>query len=125
MQIQLRQTEIVEALKQFVTKQGISLAGKKVDIAFTAGRKEAGISADISIKDAGALPDLQAEEDAINAAAPAAAKPALTVVASEAPKAEAKPADPPFVPDAKAPAADAAAAEEAPVQKTGTTSLFS
>ena len=52
MQIQLKQAEIVEALKQFISKQGISLSGKDVSIAFTAGRKEAGITADLVIEDA-------------------------------------------------------------------------
>lgn len=51
MQIQLKQTEIVAALKQYVQAQGINLVGKNVDITFTAGRKEAGIVADISIED--------------------------------------------------------------------------
>lgn len=51
MQINLKQTEIITALKQFVTSQGISLAGKEVKVDFTAGRKEAGISADIEILD--------------------------------------------------------------------------
>lgn len=51
MQIQLRQTEIIAALKQYIMAQGISLAGKEVEIAFTAGRKEAGITADVSIED--------------------------------------------------------------------------
>lgn len=52
MQIQLKQTEIVTALKQYIATQGISLAGKTVDISFTAGRKESGVVADISIEDA-------------------------------------------------------------------------
>ncbi len=74
MQIQLKQVEIVEALKAHITKQGFSLVGKTVDISFTAGRKDAGLSADISIEDA-ELPDLisDAEEGT-------AAKPALSVV---------------------------------------------
>lgn len=53
MQIQLRQSEIEEALKQYVAKIGINLQGKTVEIAFTAGRKEAGMSADISVEDPG------------------------------------------------------------------------
>ena len=51
MQIQLNQTEIITALKDFVTKQGISLQGRSVEIVFTSGRKENGISADICISD--------------------------------------------------------------------------
>lgn len=52
MQVNLRQTEIESALKQFIVDQGISLYGKDVSIAFTAGRKESGISAEITIEDA-------------------------------------------------------------------------
>ena len=52
MQIQLKQAEIVEALKQYIAKQGIGLTDKHVVIGFTAGRKEAGMTADISIEDA-------------------------------------------------------------------------
>lgn len=74
MQIQLKQTEIIAALKQYIINQGISLNGKAVDISFTAGRKEAGITADISIEDAGqSIPGFDdAQEDA--------AKPVLAVV---------------------------------------------
>lgn len=52
MQIQLKQAEIVTALKQYIASQGISLYRKDVNISFTAGRKEAGVLADISIEDA-------------------------------------------------------------------------
>jgi hypothetical protein len=52
MQIQLKQAEIVTALKMYIVSQGIILAGKEVNISFTAGRKEAGVLADISIEDA-------------------------------------------------------------------------
>jgi len=51
MQIQLKQTEIVTALKQYIHNQGINLTGKEVTIAFTAGRKESGISAELTIED--------------------------------------------------------------------------
>ena len=51
MQIQLNQSEIVTALKDYVTKQGISLQGRSVEIVFTSGRKENGISADLCISD--------------------------------------------------------------------------
>jgi MarR-like DNA-binding transcriptional regulator SgrR of sgrS sRNA len=51
MQIQLKQAEITEALKQYVAKQGINLTGKSVDITFTNGRKDNGLSADIIIED--------------------------------------------------------------------------
>ena len=59
MQIQLKQSEIVTALKQYIVKQGINLAGKTVDVAFTAGRNGTGLSADISIEDSNfVVPDL-------------------------------------------------------------------
>ncbi len=51
MQIQLKQVEIIAALRQYVQAKGINLDGKTVDIAFTAGRKEGGLTADISIED--------------------------------------------------------------------------
>ena len=52
MQIQLKQAEIVEALKQYIARQGIGLCGKDVVIGFTSGRKDNGLSADISIEEA-------------------------------------------------------------------------
>jgi hypothetical protein len=55
MQIQLKQAEIVIALKMYIVSQGIILAGKEVGISFTAGRKEAGVLADISIEDPAAV----------------------------------------------------------------------
>lgn len=72
MQIQLKQNEIVAALKQYIANQGINLAGKDVTISFTAGRKEAGITADLVIEDAG-IPGFDGADDE-------AAKPSLTVV---------------------------------------------
>lgn len=51
MQIQLKQSEIVSALKQYIAGQGINLYGKNVDITFTASRSAAGIVADISIEE--------------------------------------------------------------------------
>lgn len=51
MQIQLKQAEIVAALRQYITQQGINLTSKNVKITFTAGRKESGISADIVIEE--------------------------------------------------------------------------
>lgn len=52
MQIQIKQTEIIAAIKGYISNQGISLKGKDVTITFTAGRKETGLTADISIDDA-------------------------------------------------------------------------
>lgn len=51
MQINLKQTEIIQALKNYIAQKGISLSGKTVDCAFTAGRKDTGISVEISIED--------------------------------------------------------------------------
>ena len=41
----------------YIAQQGILLAGKTVDIAFTSGRKDNGLSADISIEDTVATSD--------------------------------------------------------------------
>ena len=51
MQVNLKQHEIEAALKNFISQQGISLVGKRVGISFTAGRKETGISADMTIEE--------------------------------------------------------------------------
>ena len=51
MQIQLKQSEIISAIKQYVGAQGINLSGKTVDISFTAGRKEGGLTADVVIEE--------------------------------------------------------------------------
>lgn len=51
MQINLKQNEIVDALKQYINQQGINLAGKQVEVSFTAGRKEGGLCAEINIED--------------------------------------------------------------------------
>ena len=71
MQVQLKQTEIITALKQYISGQGISLQGKTVEMNFTAGRKESGISVEISIEDAG-IPDFFKGEIEDTAQAPAA-----------------------------------------------------
>ena len=51
MEIHLKQREIETALKMYISKQGIDLTGKSVVIAFTAGRKDSGLSADVSIEE--------------------------------------------------------------------------
>lgn len=52
MQIQLNQTEIFTALKDYVIKQGISLQGRTVEIVITSGRRDNnGASADMCISD--------------------------------------------------------------------------
>lgn len=56
MLIQLKQSEIMAALKQYIVQQGINLSNKDVKITFTAGRKESGISADVDIEDTDYIP---------------------------------------------------------------------
>lgn len=56
MQIQLKQLEIEKALKAYITSLGIDLKGKTVTIAFTSGRKDNGLSADVEFEDAGEVP---------------------------------------------------------------------
>lgn len=51
MQINLKQTEIVKALRDYISNKGISLTGKTVACVFTAGRKDSGISVEIAIED--------------------------------------------------------------------------
>ena len=51
MQINLKQNEIELALKNYIAQQGISLYGKEIGITFTAGRKESGISAELTIEE--------------------------------------------------------------------------
>jgi hypothetical protein len=52
MLINLKQAEIIEALKAYVATQGISLAGKKVIITINSGRKShPGFSADVLIEE--------------------------------------------------------------------------
>ena len=53
MKVKIQQNEIITALKQYISSQGINLQGKVVAIDFTAGRKEGGLTADISIEELG------------------------------------------------------------------------
>ena len=50
MQIQLKQADIEEAIKRFVSEQGFNLQQKEVTIEFTSGRKDNGLSAEITIE---------------------------------------------------------------------------
>jgi hypothetical protein len=52
MQIQLKQVEVEAALRMFITSQGINLTGKTVVVEFTSGRKDNGLSAELTIEDA-------------------------------------------------------------------------
>lgn len=66
MQIQLKQTEIVAALTGYLAQQGIAVAHKKIDISFTAGRKNTGLLAEVSIED-GDIPGFtDAEGDVVD-----------------------------------------------------------
>ncbi len=56
MLIKLRQTEIEEALSQYIANQGINLTGKQVKIDFTASRGSDGLTADVDITSAGDTP---------------------------------------------------------------------
>lgn len=110
MQIQLKQTEIIAALKQYIVGQGINLTGKEVSISFTAGRKEAGIIADLVIEDA-SIPGFTDT--------PVQETPVLSVVSTVAETSKAEPAVEAAPAEAEA---DEAKTEETPVAKT--TSLF-
>jgi len=65
MQIQIKQSEIITAIKQYVSQQGISLQNKQVTVSFIAGRKGSGISADVVIEDSSipGFEDTVAEEE--------------------------------------------------------------
>lgn len=49
MQIQLKQAEIEEAIVRYISQQGINLVNKTVNITFTSGRKDNGLSAEVDI----------------------------------------------------------------------------
>ena len=86
MLIQLKQSEITAALRDYIVAQGINLSGKTVEISFTAGRKESGIYADISIENAGELPDFLTRDpdEGLKLVAPEATlEPVEEVVVSE------------------------------------------
>lgn len=51
MLIQIRQKEIETAIQMYIAAQGITLKGKSVSIAFTAGRRDSGLIADVDIVD--------------------------------------------------------------------------
>ena len=92
MRIQLRQTEIEEALQQYIANQGINLTGKVVEIGFTASRSADGLTADVDIT------------NAIDSAKPTQAIP-------RAVKTEAQVAEQPAAPAEEAPAQEEQAPE--------------
>jgi hypothetical protein len=51
MQVNLKQSEIEQALRLYIAAKGIGLDNKKVTMSFTAGRKATGVSAEVNIED--------------------------------------------------------------------------
>lgn len=82
MQIILKQRDIEAAVKAFVVAQGISLANKSIEINFTAGRKETGISVEIDIEDANYYQNVPTQR----LQNPFIQTPVTTVAAFDAPK---------------------------------------
>ena len=111
MRIQLRQTEIEEALQQYIANQGINLTGKVVEIGFTASRSADGLTADVDITNAtDSAKPTQAVPRAVKTEAQVAEQPAAQ--AEEAPAQEEQ--------------ATEAEAEEAPAKEVSpASSLFS
>lgn len=107
MRIQLRQTEIEEALQQYIANQGINLTGKVVEIGFTSSRSEAGLTADVDIT------------NAADSAKPAQATPRAAV------KTEAPVAEQPEAPAEEAPAQEEQAEEAQAKEVQSSSSLFS
>lgn len=103
MRIQLRQIEIEEALQQYIANQGINLAGKVVEIGFTASRSADGLTADVDITNAiDSAKPTQAIPRAVKTEAQVAEQPAAQ--AEEAPAQEEQA---PEVETAEAPAKEA------------------
>lgn len=119
MRVQLEQREIAIALQEYIVNQGINLNGKKVEITFTAGRKDTGLIADLNIEEVGALPPLTGDDEGDEPQAATQAKPELKAVAGTAVAGGDEP-------QAQAPAGDegAEAAEAASITKSSTSSLF-
>lgn len=118
--INLKQTEIEQALRAYVVSQGISLHGKDLTISFTAGRRESGISAEISIDDVeipgytnSIVADAPVTKSAVLSLAPAVAT--VTPVAVEAVE---------EVQQVEQEEVAVESAEEAPVETKTTVSLF-
>ena len=51
MQIQIKQHEIVEALKLYLTSKGLNLKGKKVEATFAMTRKPSEVTAEVNISE--------------------------------------------------------------------------
>ena len=63
MQVQLNQSEIEVAVTNYIGNVGINTQGKDISISFTAGRKETGISAEITIGNSSEVPKLNFPAD--------------------------------------------------------------
>lgn len=110
MLIQLRQNEIEEAVKMYVEAQGINLTGKKVDMNFTSGRGNNGLTVDLDIVDA-KLSELTSGAQQPRALAPVSE---LTSGDTKGPELKAEQA-PENAPEPIEPDADPVAEEPAPV----------
>lgn len=113
MQIIIKQSEIEVAVKNYIAGLGINLTGKDVEVSFTAGRKEDGLSASLDIVDSGATSTPVVPLKAVlEAAAPAPVAQAITqpVPTQPAPVRRA----PVAVEEAKEAVAAAPVVEEAP-----------
>ncbi len=51
MQLKINQNEIIKGIKEYISSQGIDLHNKHVNVSFTNGRKDSGLTADITIAD--------------------------------------------------------------------------
>lgn len=65
MQIQIKQNEIEKAIIQFLTEAGINTTDKQIDISFTAGRKNSGLTADVEINDVKFTPAAQVKAEEV------------------------------------------------------------
>lgn len=98
MLIQLKQNEIEAALRMFISSQGINLTGRKVDIFFTAGRGNNGLTADLDIQEVANVVDMGCspvhpvkEEEVVAYAAPAQEDPVVQAEEEEVILEEEKP----------------------------------
>jgi hypothetical protein len=89
--INLKQLEIEQALRAYVQAQGISLQGKDISISFTAGRKDAGLSAEICIDDIEIPGFSSVEEDSTKSTQAATVVTLQPAIAVAAPVVEADP----------------------------------
>ena len=102
MNINLKESDIITALKQYVTNQGIDLTGRDVKISFTAGRKQNGVTAALAIDE---------HEDPVSNASPT--KPGKQGKAAKAAAASKQAAEPPVAVAVPEPAVSVQTAEEA------------